>query len=290
MNTVRIEADDVVGLIEDGMTIGIGGWGSRRKPMSLVRAVVRSRARDLTIVSFGGPDVGILCATGQARRVVHGFVSLDSIAIDPHFAAAREAGALETLELDESMLVSGLRAAARRLPFEATRAGLGSDAVLAQAGILEIESPYGDGERLVAMPAIGLDLALLHADRADANGAALCLGDDQHFDDLFAAAATRTIVAAESIVPTRNLLQGASPMTLHLNRTVVHHVVEAIGSVGFTANPPIIERDEPLQRAYADSAASAASRSEFLNRFVDVSDAEYRTAVAAFHAERASGS
>lgn len=288
MNAIRIEPDDVVGLIEDGMTIGVGGWGSRRKPMSLVRAVVRSRARELTLVSFGGPDVGILCATGQLARVVHGFVSLDSIAVDPHFAAARQGGRIAAIELDEAMLVAGLRAAARRLPFEATRSGLGSDAVLRQAGIRTVVSPYDDAEELVAMPAIPLDLALLHADRADDRGAAQCLGDDPHFDDLFAAAARTTVVAAESIVPTPELLGGRHPFTLHLNRTVVHHVVAAPGSVGFTANPPLTARDEALQGLYAASAESEETWDEFRRTFVEVDDDAYAAAVAAFHAERVS--
>jgi len=50
------------------MTIGIGGWGSRRKPMSLVRALCRSDLGNLTLVSYGGPDVGLLCATGKVTR------------------------------------------------------------------------------------------------------------------------------------------------------------------------------------------------------------------------------
>jgi len=62
----RMTVDDVVGELSDGMTIGIGGWGSRRKPMSLVRAIVRAGLSDLTIVAYGGPDVGVLCRTGQA--------------------------------------------------------------------------------------------------------------------------------------------------------------------------------------------------------------------------------
>ncbi|MDT4961153.1 MAG: hypothetical protein QOF87_800, partial [Pseudonocardiales bacterium] len=48
-------ADEAVAGLRDGMTIGIGGWGSRRKPMSLVRAILRSPVTDLTLVSFGGP-------------------------------------------------------------------------------------------------------------------------------------------------------------------------------------------------------------------------------------------
>ena len=81
--------DEVVSEIQDGMTIGVGGWGSRRKPMSLIRAIIRAGRKDLTIVSYGGPEIGLLAATGQLRRAVYGFVSLDSIPLEPHFRIAR---------------------------------------------------------------------------------------------------------------------------------------------------------------------------------------------------------
>src|SRR5258708_19103585 len=66
---------DVIGELRSGMTIGIGGWGSRRKPMALVRALADSDLSGLTIVSYGGPDVGLLGAAGQGPRVVTRVVS-----------------------------------------------------------------------------------------------------------------------------------------------------------------------------------------------------------------------
>jgi glutaconate CoA-transferase subunit A len=262
-----LDADAVADLVHDGMTIGIGGWGSRRKPLALVRAIVRSMASDLTIVSFGGPDVGILCATGQAVKVVHGFVTLDSIPIEPHFARARQDGAVDAFELDEAMLVSGLRAAARRLPFEVTRSGLGSDAVTRNPGIRTIRSPYADGEELVAMPALPLDLALVHLHRADPAGNAQLLAGDLYFDDLFAAAAQRPIASVEEMVSTEALTTDAAPATLVLNRTLVHGVVHAPGGAGFTMCEPYYPRDEAAQRAYADAAASAEASEAYLAEF-----------------------
>lgn len=279
-----IGVDGLGRFLRDGMTIGIGGWGSRRKPMALVRALIRSGVRDLTVVSFGGPDVGMLCATGQARHIVHGFVSLDSIAIDPHFAAARQSGSVTQTELDENMLVAGLRAAARRLPFEATRSGLGSDAVERNPGIKTIRSPYADGEELVAMPAIPLDLALVHLDRADTNGAAQCLGPDPYFDDLFARAATHTVLSVDEVVET-DALQDAHPSSFVLNRSEVTAVVAAPGGAHFTAAPPHRERDEAMQCRYAQSASSAEEWANFRAMFIDVDDETYRRNVAALAEE-----
>src|SRR5690348_1986648 len=133
--------DAVAAEIEDGMTIGIGGWGSRRKPMELVKAILRTPVRELKVVSFGGPDVGLLCAAGKVRELAFGFVSLDSIPYDPFFAKARQNGEIEVREFDEGMVVSGLRAAAQRLPFLPMRAGLGSDVLTYNPDIRTIRSP-----------------------------------------------------------------------------------------------------------------------------------------------------
>lgn len=252
----HVAAEAIQALIKDGMTIGVGGWGSRRKPLALIDAVVRSGARGLRIVSFGGPDVGILCATGQAAHITHAFVSLDTIAVDPHFAAAREAGRVHTEELDEAMLVAGLRAAGRNLPFEVTRAGLDSDAVTRNPRLRTVRSPYADGEELLAMPAISLDLALLHLNSADPRGNAQSLGPDPYFDDLLARAATTTVVSAERIIDTTALTAAHPISSLLLNRSEVDYVVEAPGGAGFTSCLPDYERDEAAQRDYAAAAAS----------------------------------
>ena len=74
MSDKRMTEDEAVATLADGMTLGIGGWGSRRKPMSLVRALLRSPVRDLTVVSYGGPDVGLLCAAGKVRSLVDGVI------------------------------------------------------------------------------------------------------------------------------------------------------------------------------------------------------------------------
>ena len=159
MTDKRLSLDELVGELRSGMTIGIGGWGSRRKPMAAVRAILRSDLNDLTVVSYGGPDVGLLCAAGKVAKVVFGFVTLDSIPTDPHFKAARQTGAVEAMEIDEGMFYLGLLAASQRVPFLPTRAGLGSDVLRVNPSLRTVTSPYDDAEELVAMPALRLDAA-----------------------------------------------------------------------------------------------------------------------------------
>ncbi len=278
----RTTEREVVAELRDGMTLGIGGWGSRRKPMSLVREILRSPLRDLTVVSYGGPDVGLLCAAGKVRKLVYGFVSLDSIPLEPHFRAARQAGAIEAVELDEGMLQWGLYAAALRLPFLPTRAGLGSDVMSINPWLRTVRSPYADGEELVAMPALELDAAIVHVNRADARGNGQFLGPDPYFDDLFLGAAKRRFVSCERIVETSDLAKAGPPQTLRIGRQLVDGVVEAPGGAHFTECPPDYGRDEAFQREYAAAARDPAGWRAFAERWLALeSEAEYQRALRA---------
>jgi glutaconate CoA-transferase subunit A len=276
----RMTAAEVISRLRSGMTIGIGGWGSRRKPMSLVREILRSDLKDLTVVTYGGPDVGLLCAAGKVRKLVFGFVSLDSIALDPHFRAARQAGAIEVAEYDEGMLQWGLYAAGLKLPFLPTRAGLGSDVMTHNPQLRTVADPYG-GDEVLAMPALHLDAALVHMNRADMYGNAQFLGPDPYFDDLFCMAAEQAFVSCEKIVPTAELTVGAHPATLRINRLLVTGVVEAPNGAHFTSCAPDYERDEEFQREYVRAATDRQAWQEFSERYLSGSEDEYQAAVAA---------
>jgi len=276
----RTTEREVISELRDGMTIGIGGWGSRRKPMSLVREILRSDLKNLTVVSYGGPDVGLLCATGKVAKVVYGFVSLDSIPLEPHFRIARQTAAIEPVELDEGMFQWGLYAAACRLPFLPTRAGLGSDVLTYNPHLKTVRSPYEDGEELVAVPALELDVAFVHMNRADSRGNGQFLGPDPFFDDLFCLAAKRRFLSCEKIVPTEELLAEGSIHTLKINRTMVDGVIEAPGGAHFTECPPDYGRDEAFQKEYAATAKDPEAWKAFKARYLDVaSEADYQRAV-----------
>jgi glutaconate CoA-transferase, subunit A len=285
MRDKRMSIDDVVGQLKDGMTIGIGGWGSRRKPMALVRGILRSDLKDLVIVSYGGPDVGLLCQAGKARQVVYAFVSLDSIPLEPLFGRARQEATCDFREWDEGMFQTGLRAAAQRLPFLPMRAGLGSDVLVNDQTLRTVTSPYDDREELVAVPALPLDVALVHLNRADAHGNASYLGPDPYFDDLFCLAADRAFVSVEQVTDTAGLTVDTPVQRLLLNRMMVSGVVEAPNGAHFTTCTPDYERDEKFQKAYATSAKDEAAWAEFEQRFLTGDEQAYQDAVAAFHAE-----
>ncbi|PSM42120.1 acyl CoA--acetate/3-ketoacid CoA transferase subunit alpha [Streptomyces dioscori] len=286
MGDKTMTADEAVSRLESGMTLGIGGWGSRRKPMALVRALLRTPVTDLTVVSYGGPDVGMLAAAGRIRKLVAPFATLDSIPLEPHYRAARESGSLELMEIDEAMFMWGLRAAANRLPFLPVRAGIGSDVMRVNPGLRTVTSPYEDEstgvhETFVAMPALRLDAALVHVNRADRAGNGQYLGPDPYFDDLFCEAARTAYVSCERIVDTAELTKVAPPQTLLIKRLNVSGVVEAPGGAHFTSCAPDHDRDEAFQRLYASMPWS-----EFAERFLAGDEQAYRTAVEAWHEEQ----
>lgn len=279
MTDKRMTIEEIVGEISDGMTVGIGGWGPRRKPMALVRGLLRSSVKDLTVVAYGGADVGLLCAAGKVKRVVYGFVSLDSIPLEPHFRAARESGAIEATELDEGMFQWGLYAASLRLPFLPTRAGLGSDIMRVNPDLKTVRSPYADGEELVAMPALKLDVALVHLNRADVRGNAQYLGPDLYFDDLFCGAADRAFVSCERIVATEDFLAHGPVQSLRVHRSVVTGVVETPNGAHFSSCDPDYPRDEGFQKEYATAAADPEAWEAFRSTYLEVDEAGYQRKV-----------
>uniref|UniRef100_A0AAU3HTW3 Acyl CoA--acetate/3-ketoacid CoA transferase subunit alpha n=1 Tax=Streptomyces sp. NBC_01393 TaxID=2903851 RepID=A0AAU3HTW3_9ACTN len=286
MSDKTMSAQDVVGRLESGMTLGIGGWGSRRKPMALVRALLRSEITDLTVVSYGGPDVGLLAAAGRIRTLVTAFVTLDSVPLEPHYRAARERGAFELREVDEAMFMWGLHAAANRLPFLPVRAGLGSDVMRVDPGLRTVTSPYPDAvsgirEEFVAMPALRLDAALVHMNRADRAGNGQYLGPDPYFDDLFCEAADAAYVSCERIVDTAELTKEAAPQTLLLQRSFVTGVVETPNGAHFTSCVPDYGRDEAFQKLYATTPYA-----EFAERFLGGGEEAYQSAVHTWRKER----
>ncbi len=288
----RTTLEDAVAHVRSGMTIGIAGWGSRRKPMAFVRALLRTDVTDLTVVTYGGPDLGLLCSAGKVKRVYYGFVSLDSPPFyDPWFAKARTSGAIEAREMDEGMLRCGLQAAAQRLPFLPIRAGLGSSVLDFWEGELQtVTSPYptdGGHETLIAMPALRLDAAFAHLNLGDARGNAAYTGIDPYFDDLFLMAAEKRFLSVERVVSTEELVKSVPPQALLINRMMVDGVVEVPRGAHFTTAAPDYGRDEKFQRHYAEAASTEAGWQQFVATYLSGSEEDYQAAVRKFTAEAA---
>ena len=266
MNKI-VSYKDVVDQLSDGMIIGIGGWGARRKPTSLIREICQSDLKDLTVVSYGGPDVGLLCAHKKIKKLIFGFVSLDMIPLEAHFRLARQNNEIDVMELDEGMVQWGLRAAAMNLPFLPTRVGLGTDVLTSNPELKLTKSPYADAEELVAMPALNLDVALLHVNKSDEKGNTQIIGPDPFFDELFARAAKKTFISSEEVVSTSELGGKDGAIFNRFERSLVTGVLHSPCGAHPTSCAPNYGFDLNHLKEYSDAAKSFDDyRSKYLNK------------------------
>lgn len=282
MNKVNTAAQ-AIAEINSGMTLGIGGWGPRRKPMALIRELLRSDVSDLTVVAYGGADVGMLCAAGKVKKLIFAFVSLDFIPLEPYFRKARQNAEIEVMEIDEGLMLLGLRAAASGWPFVPTSVGLGTDVVTRNPDIKLVESPYSDGDdesgeakQWLAMPALNLDVSLIHVDRADARGVCQIAGPDHYMDDHFARAARHTIVSCDELVDTEYFHSDPNQSrSVFWERSHTNAVVPAAFGAHPSSCTPLYGFDAAHLKQYAASAKEEGGWESYRAQFVDVNDEQY---------------
>ncbi|MDI3417606.1 CoA transferase subunit A [Streptomyces luteolus] len=249
---------DAVGTLTDGDHIAFGGGGLVRKPLAAVTEVACSHLSDLGLIAFlGGPDVDILVGLDKVRSVHFGYVGLDDLGLAPNFRRAREQDGLEAVEATEFMVLAGLDAAIKGVPFLPTRSGLGTDLLSLPTSPFKVFPCPLTGTDLVAVPALRPDVAFLHVNEADPTGNAFIHGD-AFADHLLARAARKVFLTAERIVE-----RPASKGTF-ISRLWVTGVCEVPGGTGFTSNFP----DRPLDRAAAAEYAANAGDQDWLRNFV----------------------
>jgi glutaconate CoA-transferase subunit A len=148
------------------------------------------------------------------------------------------------------------------VPFLPTRAGLGSDVLSINPDLKLVRSPYGADSPylsdpadadvdLVAMPALRLDAAIVHTNRADTAGNGQILGPDAFFDPLFLGAADRRFVTTERVVENGALTDEGPLSSIVIHRMMTDGVAQTPRGAHFTANPPDYGRDEAFQKEYA---------------------------------------
>lgn len=190
---------DAVGDVADGSAVAVGGLGSSRRPMRLLRALVEAGPRDLAVVSFlGGLDVELLLAAGVVGELHTAGTSLDAAGLAPLYREARETGRPTVHEWGEGALHAALEAAARGLPYLPTSTAVASDVVATNPGLAVAEDPFGAGPVVVAR-ALAVDLALLHVPAASERGDLFHDGDPG-VDDVLVRAARRVVASTDTRV------------------------------------------------------------------------------------------
>lgn len=264
--------DEAVEWIEPGAHLCLGGFSFHNRPSAFVRALARRRIGELVLSSApsSGYDADLLIGAGLVRRTLLASVSFEHLGMAPNFRRAAEEGRIELVECEEATIVGGLMAAAENLPYHPVASLRGS--AIADVSPLASRTLDLDGQPLYLVPALRPDVAVLHAQQADAYGNVRMLGG-VFCDRLIAKAARRVIVTVDEIVPPDVI--AAEPW----RTTLPGYLVDAVVEVPYGAHPASSHgrylHDEEHLRLYLAAAEAtrrdpqSAAFAEYLRIYVD---------------------
>lgn len=189
------DLEEAAAFIPDGVSLGIG----RLPPMALVRELLRRGARDLDLVSVptGGLAEDLMIAAGSVRSLHTSGVDLAEHGFAPNFTRAAEQGAIRVVDASCPVMLMALQAGASGVRFTPVPGLTGSDLLQRRTDWKVVEDPFGDGQKVVLVPAITPDYAIVHGLRADPQGNIVTTIE---FDDrLLVQAAHRVVATVESV-------------------------------------------------------------------------------------------
>jgi glutaconate CoA-transferase subunit A len=187
-------------LVEDGDLVGIGGSTLSRTPMAMIWALIRAGRKNLSCArSISSSEGELLLASGACDHILTSWFSQGIVwGVSKVMRHYTETGKARFEEWSHMAVGLRFRAGAMGVPFLPMRSMLGSDVIRRLPDVHEMACPF-TGERLVLVPALNPDVALIHVQRCDAFGNAQM--DGLSFMDLdLAMAANRVILTTERIV------------------------------------------------------------------------------------------
>jgi acyl CoA:acetate/3-ketoacid CoA transferase alpha subunit len=251
--------------IEDGMYMGIGGFGHVRISMPMIYEIVRKGIRKLKVSGHTAVhDLDVLIAGDcvEAVDVAYSF-AYETRGLSKNSRRAVESGKVRCVEWTNAALSWRIKAAAMGLPFLPARNMMGSDTFRYSAARV-IECPF-TGQRLVALPALMPDVAIIHVHYADKYGNCVIKGASVKDDDL-AKASKRVIVTAERIVP-NSVFRDAPERT-----TIPYFCVDAVIEAPHGSHPGNMPNeyyfDEEHIRGYMKAGADESTLREYLDKWV----------------------
>lgn len=170
--TQWVSLSEAATFVQPGMTLALGGMTLYRRPVAFVRELLRRspRVHDLTLLCFtAGYESDLLVGAGCVSTIRSVYFGLESFGLAPMFTEAANRGEVRILEETEASLAMGMRATMADVGFMPSRAWIGTDIPRLRPDVKTVTDPY-TGEALMAFPAIGCDVAVIHALEGDADG------------------------------------------------------------------------------------------------------------------------
>jgi glutaconate CoA-transferase subunit A len=234
-------------LVHDGDTIALEGF-THLIPVAAGHEILRQGRRDLTLVRMT-PDIVYdqLIGAGCARKLVFSWGGNPGVGSLHRLRDAVEKGWPHELEIEEHShagMANRYAASAAGLPFAVLRGYTGTDLPKHTKTIAPITCPF-TGEVLTAVPNLGLDVAIVHAQRADREGNVQMWG-------LCGVQKEAVLGAKRSLVTVEEIVDELEPMPnqVVLPRWVVSAVAEVPGGARPSYAQGYYDRDNDAYRAW----------------------------------------
>lgn len=258
--------DEAIAPIADGCTLVVPREISGVS-MVATRALIRRGAKHLHLVALptSSLQADLLIGAGCIETIETSAVSLGEFGPAPRFSAAAISATVKIKDATCPALHAALQASEKGVPFMPLRGLIGSDILKHRADWKIIDSPFGNDDPIVVLPAIKPDVALFHAPMADRSGN-IWIGRQRELATM-AHAATRTVVTVEKIHD-GNLLDDPTLAAGTLPGLYVECIAVAERGAWPLGLPDCYVLDAEHLALYAKMAATAEGFAEYLDKFV----------------------
>ena len=258
------EAEAVRRFIHDGDYIGTELYGTVRCPQSVVNEIVRQGVKDLRVAGQGVYELDMLLAAGLVKALDITYIGLEVYGISNCLRREVESGRVDTcIEWSNAGIAWRFKAAAMGVPFIPVRSMLGTDTLKYSAAKV-VECPF-TGVPICLLPALVLDVGIIHVHRADMYGNAQVDGI-QGFCAELARASKTLIVSTEEIVPTEELRRNP-------DRTLIpYYLVDAVIEAPYGSHPGemcyVYERDEEHIKEWVEASKDPETTQTYLDKYI----------------------
>lgn len=258
------EQEAISRFVTEGCYIGTELYGTVRCPMSLCREVVRQEKKGLRVCGQGVLELDLWLAAGLVKKLDITYIGLEVYGTSSALRRAVESGQVEAcVEWSNGAISWRMKATAMGVPFIPTRSMLGTDTLTFSAAKV-IEDPF-TGMKVCLLPALILDVGLIHVHRADRFGNAQIEGISGFAGEM-ARASKRLIISAEEIVPTDEIRRQP-------DRTIIpYYLVDAVVHAPFGSYPGemayVYGRDETAIREWVEASKTAEGAQAYLDKYV----------------------
>jgi acyl CoA:acetate/3-ketoacid CoA transferase alpha subunit len=258
------EQEAIGRFVTEGCYIRTELYGTVRCPMSLCREVVRQRKNDLRVCGQGVLELDLWLAAGLVKKLDITYIGLEVYGTSSALRRAVESGQVETcVEWSNGAISWRMKATAMGVPFIPTRSMLGT-ATFTYSAAKVIEDPF-TGMKVCLLPALILDVGLIHVHRADRFGNAQIEGISGFAAEM-ARASRRLIISAEEIVPTDEIRKQP-------DRTIIpYYLVDAVVHAPYGSYPGemayVYGRDEVAIREWVEASKTAEGAQAYLDKYV----------------------